>query len=161
MQLTAAARGRLISDPTFVALLGTDVGTDDVSAQPWVFQETDTTSRPSADIEKSGQAAVVLGLRRSSMTASRTSMRFTTLLVSIWADDSRPPDGTWTPDARDRCERVANAVVSTLNQVGDNGGLWGELYVVACHLQSDLSILDVPTMDGPVMGQMAFDVAFA
>jgi hypothetical protein len=156
-ELVAAARSVLLADAGFATLIGTDIGQDPAGqpyADAWISEGLDDAGMPVHDVNGTGTSALSINVREPWATPNLyNSARFRTLQVLIYSDQ--------TPgqrDASDRCERVSDAVIACLHDPGNARHWWAQFYVVACSLSADLSVMDVPTINGAVRGELRFDV---
>lgn len=159
-----AARRKLIAAPDFAALIGTDVGIDAVGGaytDAWVFRSSDDTYSPDRNPRNTGTSAVVLGMSDDNWTAPNNynTLRFPVLAFRVYSDSTRGSDPALMiqKDARDRCDRVATAIISTFNDVGNNDHTWPNgVDIVSCVLWNDLVITDIDLEDGLVVGDLSF-----
>ena len=159
IDVVQAARAHLLTVPSFAALIGTDVGTD-TTWDAWVTEGLDDSGLPPISFEGTGTSVLSINLREPWAAPNRhNSMRFRTVQVLIF---SAPTTGQ--ADARARCERVSDAVIDAFHDPANVVHWWGPtmtgLFVIDCVLGRDLIMVDVPSMAGPVRGELRFDLAY-
>lgn len=170
IDLTTAARRRLVAHPPFTALvLGGLIGTElsgsdytetEILESAWVFQGLTDDGRPFRDVEGSGLCCVVLTSRTEWSTNNHNTVRFPRLQVLIYADSSRDETGAHTDrDADIKCKDVAKAVDDCFHMLNtEDEHQWPGLYVVSCVRSQGLSIMDVPLTEGlTVRGEIIYD----
>jgi hypothetical protein len=170
--LTLAAISRLIANPGFAALLGTDVGTDvthgkaypdQIYADGWVFVGQGQDGRPVRDPTGTGTSAVTMDMYGAPWGPPNNynTAQFPVLRVITWSDPTRADPSTGgslvaVHDAEDRCNRVRKAIIDTFHDPLNIVHAWGSTQVISCVLGSKLALRDVYPYDGLVAGELRF-----
>lgn len=165
--LGEAAVVKILAAPAVQALIGTDIGQDDTGqpyAAGWVFRSSDNEMSGYRDPEGTGKASIVVAEREgwTSPNAYNTA-RFPTLFIVVYADSTRVLNGSsLTPtqrDARDRCQRIFDAVDPLFHDVANKDHHWPlNQYVVSCMRQTELTMVDVLNGDGKCQGISRYSV---
>lgn len=120
--LSLAARNYLAAQPDVIALLG-----GDTTWSTWIFEDS-----PRVLVENSGSVMIVVSEDGGWAGANEyNTARFPRLLIDIWADPTRNPDGSVRKkDAKKKIDAVYKAVDKCLHLVHKSlpGGLsiqWG------------------------------------
>jgi hypothetical protein len=156
--LLSRAVRRIVADPAFTALVGTDIGRDpkvtDAWHGGWVFQGYADDGGLYRTVEGTGKAAVVL-LGRDTWGGpnQHNTAEFPLLRIHVFADCSRNKDGsTAARDQDERCYRVWNVLRPLFHDAANHVEYWDDLRIVSSVVQQDLSLMDVPSGDGLVRG---------
>jgi hypothetical protein len=164
MYLLEAAYLRIIGSAAFQALIGVDVGMDDVSTDPWyggwVFQGLSDENAPYRQPEGSGMAAVVVSSRGGWASPNQTNTaHFPLLSVFIFGDCSRDANGNLSQrDAEVRVRRVADVIDPLFHDPANRTHVWGTFPIVSCLRHSELNLQDVPSGDGVVRGELTYEI---
>jgi hypothetical protein len=168
--ITAAAVARIIGSARIQALVTAgDLGHDTLSTLPdegslpfasgWVFQGVDNDLRPLRDVQSTGTSAITVGVRAGWATPNQgNTAKFPTLRILVWSDvfrDSADPAMIRRRDAVSRCSRIADALAPLFHDVDNQ---WQCPGLHNSTQSSSLSVSDVFSLDGVVMGEMRFSL---
>jgi hypothetical protein len=164
--LVAAAVSKLTDALSAKGYLGNLVGRDasgGAFSTGWVFAGFDDDGRPFRDVEGTGKAAIVMHDRNEWAVNPHNTARFPVLMVVVYADSSRNPDGTMQyRDGMIRARMVNNVVNRTFHDAANVDHEWPlGVTVVSCVKADGTSFTDVPTAEGVVRALTRFEVCMA